>query len=171
MIKAEKKLIELGKVLRTTNNTFICEAIELLREERPFEGAIALLTSVYDKTDDRPTRKAIEGFMNDLKDQNAAIEIMDQINKPWNNNTISMLAASCWQSCLDYSRYMANFAEIFMKGDFTTAVECLTVIQESISKITREEKDEIRNILYNNPMVLRKEKSELLNELLSILDS
>ena len=45
----------------------ITEAIELLRHEKPFEGAIGLLTAFYDKTDDFSVRKTIAGFMNDLK--------------------------------------------------------------------------------------------------------
>ncbi len=69
MIKSEKKIKELSEILNKDNNIVIPEAIELLRQEKPFEGAIGLLTSFYDKTEDYSIRKIIAGFMNDLKDQ------------------------------------------------------------------------------------------------------
>ena len=45
----------------------LLKLLRLLRDEQPFEGAIGLLTSFYDKTDDFAIRKTIEEFMNDLK--------------------------------------------------------------------------------------------------------
>ena len=51
MIKSEKKIKELNEILNKDNNIVITEAIELLRQEKPFEGAIGLLTAFYDKTE------------------------------------------------------------------------------------------------------------------------
>ncbi len=51
MIKSEKKIKELSEILNKDNNIVITEAIELLRQEKPFEGAIGLLTAFYDKTE------------------------------------------------------------------------------------------------------------------------
>ncbi|MDP3002858.1 MAG: hypothetical protein Q8N38_07010 [Bacteroidales bacterium] len=39
MIRSEKKFNELTSVLNKDNSILISEAIELLREEQPFEGA------------------------------------------------------------------------------------------------------------------------------------
>ena len=91
MIKSEKKLKELVTILRNDNNILILEAIGLLREEQPFEGAIGILTSFYNNSDDRSVKKAIEGFMNDLKDQSASSEIINEIRKQWKAATTSML--------------------------------------------------------------------------------
>ena len=78
MIRSEKKLKNLTLVLSKDNNILISEAIGLLREKQPFYGAIGLLTSFYNKTDDYPIRKTIEGFMNDLKDQAASEEVINE---------------------------------------------------------------------------------------------
>ena len=59
MIKSEKKLKALATVLKKDNYPMISQAIDLLRDEQPFEGAIGVLTSFYDKTDDRTIRKSI----------------------------------------------------------------------------------------------------------------
>ena len=169
MIRSGKKLKNLKTVLNTDNIILIFEAIELLREERPFEGAIGLLTSFYNKTDDNRIRKAIEGFMNDLKDQSASVEIINEIRKPWNADTIDMLVSSCWQSGLDYSDYSPDLAKVFIKGDYIIALECLTVIKESVHKLSRERKDEIMMIIQENPVSPENEKTALTLELISIL--
>jgi predicted DNA-binding protein len=169
MIKSGKKLEYLASVLNKNNNILISEAIEFLREEKPFEGAIGLLTSFYNKTDDHRIRKAIEGFMNDLKDQSASKEVIDEIRKLWEADTISMLVSSCWQSGLDYSDYSRDLAKIFLEGNYITAIECLTVIEESVHKLSKERKDEIIMMIKENPLSLSNEKTALTHELMSIL--
>ncbi|MFA5819461.1 MAG: hypothetical protein WC854_09305 [Bacteroidales bacterium] len=169
MIRSEKKLKELTSVLNKDNSILISVAIELLREEQPFEGAIGLLTSFYDRTDDFSVRKTIEGFMNDLKDQAASAEVINEIRKQWKADTISMLVSSCWQSGLNYSDYSLDLAEVFLKGDYVTALECLTVIEESVNELSREGKDEIIKIIEESPLSRTNEKRALTFELLSIL--
>lgn len=169
MIKSEKKLKELVTILRNDNNILILEAIGLLREEQPFEGAIGILTSFYNNSDDRSVKKAIEGFMNDLKDQSASSEIINEIRKQWKAATTSMLVSSCWQSGLDYSEYSTELTEVFLNGDYVTAIECLTVIEDSIHKLSNEKKNEILKIIDENPAGIKNEKTELRLELLSLL--
>jgi hypothetical protein len=170
MIRSDKKLIELSSTINKGNNKSIADAIETLREEQPFEGAIELLTTLYNRTDDFSVRKTIEGFMNDLKDQNACTEVVNEIRKDLKPDTISMLVASCWQSGLDYSAYSADFARTFLKSDYVGAVECLTVIEESANELSAENKEEIKKIIEDNPLSPGNEIFVLIAELLSILE-
>jgi hypothetical protein len=170
MIKSDKKLNDLSSIINKGNNKSIADAIEKLRDEQPFEGAIELLTSFYDCTDDIAVRKTIEGFMNDLKDQTACAEVINEIRKNLKPETISMLVASCWQSGLDYSEYFADFARTFLKSDYIGAVECLTVIEESAEDLTPENKEEIKKIIEDNPLSPRNEVVVLITELISILE-
>lgn len=170
MIRSDKKIRELSEILEKRNTAVISDAIETLREEKPFEGAIGLLTAFYDQTDDNTLRKLVSDFMNDLKDQSVCKEVIDEIRKKWKNDTISMLVSSCWQSGLDYAAYSADLARTFLKGDYVTAVECLTVIEESAPELTKAEKDEIIKILEDSPDSRITEKKPLTFELLAILE-
>jgi hypothetical protein len=170
MIKSEKKIKELDEILNKDSNIVINEAIELLRQEKPFEGAIGLLTAFYERTDDFSIRKTIAGFMNDLKDQAACQEVIKEIRKQWKSDTISMLVSSCWQSGLNYSDYSLDLAKVFLKGDYITAIECLTVIEESVHKLSKASKDEIMKMLEESPVSQIKEKKELTLELIAILE-
>jgi hypothetical protein len=170
MIVSGKKIKALDEILNKDNNIVIIEAIELLRQEKPFEGAIGLLTAFYDKTEDFSIRKSIAGFMNDLKDQSACKEIIEEIRKQWKSDTISMLVSSCWQSGLNYSDYSLDLAKVFIKGDYITAVECLTVIEDSVDEINKVRKDEIIKMLEKNTLSQINEKKTLTQELILILE-
>ena len=168
MIKSEKKVKNLSVLLSGGNNNLISVAIGLLRDEEPFEGAINLLTSFYDNSEDSLVRKTIEGFMIDIKDQSASKEIMTEIRKPFKQSTISMLVASCWQSGLDYSEYSKDLVEVFLRSDYVTALECLTVIEESVHELSPEKRKELLKIAEGNPVQSSNEKKGLTQELISI---
>jgi hypothetical protein len=170
MIKSEKKLKDLSALLNKDNNILINEAIGLLRDELPFEGVIGTLVAYYDKTEDFAVRKTIEAFMNDIKDQTACNEVISEIRKPWKDETISMLVSSCWQSGLNYSEFSTDFAGVFVRGDYITAIECLTVIEESASELTVDVKSEIKRIITNSSSSFSHEKKPLTDELMAILE-
>ena len=170
MIKSEKRIKELDEILNKDNNKVITETIDLLRQEKPFEGAIGLLTAFYDKTDDFSIRKSITGFMNDLKDQSVCQEVINEIRKQWKPDTISMLVSSCWQSGLNYSEYSLDLAKVFLKGDYITAIECLTVIEESVRELSKATKEEIMKMLEVTHISQINEKKELTLELIAILE-
>jgi hypothetical protein len=170
MIKSEDKIKELTNTLNKDSNIVITEAIELLRQEKPFEGAIGLLTAFYDKTDDSSLRRTIAGFMNDLKDQSVCQEVIYEIRKHWKSDTISMLVSSCWQSGLNYSAYSLDLAKVFLQGDYITAIKCLTVIEESVPEMSKGTKEKIMKLLVESPVSHFAEKKELASELISILE-
>ena len=170
MIKSDKKIKELSEILNKDNNIVITKAIEMLRQEKPFEGAIGLLTSYYDKTSDFSVRKSISGFMNDLKDQTACEEVITEIRKTWKPDTISMLVSSCWQSGLNYAGYSTDLARIFIVGDYVTAIECLTVIEESVNELSKEGRSEIIRLIEEGTPSATDEKKALMLELFSILE-
>jgi len=169
MIRSEKKLKDLASLINKDNTILLCEAIELLRDEQPFEGAVGLLTRCYNTTDDTDVRKSIEGFMNDLKDQAVCVEVINEIREQWKPETVSMLVSSCWQSGLNYSEYSTDLAEVFLRGDYVTALECLTVIEESVPELSAEKKVEIIQLLKESPVSPINEKRSLTLELIKIL--
>jgi hypothetical protein len=153
VIKSDKKLKELTALFKKKNKSAIGEAILLLRDEEPFEGVIGLLASFYNESDDKSLIKIIEGFFNDIKDHSVRPEV-----------------SSCWQSGLDYSDYLVDLARVFLKSDYATAIECMTVISESVNNSSRQRKDEIIKIVRDSPFSFSNEKYALTEELISILE-
>jgi hypothetical protein len=170
VIKSDKKLKELALVLGKKSSLQTIRAIRSIREEESFEGAIGLLAEVFDASDDKSVLHAISDFFNDIKDLSARSEIMEEIRKPWNKDTISMLVSSCWQSGLDYSGFMEDMIKTFIKGDYSTAIESMTVIEASAAKSSRETRDDLIKTLQDSPKAWENEKKNLTLELLSILE-
>ena len=170
MIKSEKKIRELAAVFNRKNKLIISRAIKSLRDEEPYEGAVALLTSLYDESDDNSILRIIEDFFNDIKDQSVQPEVTAEIRKSLKNSTIRMLASSCWQSGLDYSDYLDDLAALFLTSDYATAIECMTAISESVQNCRRGSKDEVIRIVKGSLLSYTHEKNALTQELISILE-
>ena len=169
MIISEKKLKELDLILNRDNKLKVTEAIRALRNEIPFKGAIGLLVSYYDRCSDNSIMKLIRDFLNDLKDRSAMEEVVSGLRKMIKQETRRMVISSCWQSGLDYSGYASEFTRYFIECDYMTAVECFTVIESSVNKITRSKKDELIKLIRAKSTAEAGEKSALIRELISVL--
>jgi hypothetical protein len=150
MIKSDKKLKNLALLLEKDDPLLVSQAIELLREEEPFEGAVALLASYYDTTGSAPVIKAIESFMNDIRDKSVQDELLAEIRKERNPRTTAMLVSSCWQSGMDYSAFANEITGIFLRSDLGIAVECYTLLEGMIPELDDIKKTDIARILKNS---------------------
>ena len=168
MIKADK-IKKLSSILDKGDAVLITEAVRLLREEEPFEGVVGLLAAHYDKNSGVMVNKAIESFMNDLKDKSLRAEVIKEIKTNHKPETTTMLVSSCWQSGLDYSSFCTDFTDVFLNGGYGVALECMTVIEESIPLLTIKEKKAIASKLRNGATEETGPKKVLALDLISIL--
>ena len=169
MTSTENKRKELEHILIKENFVKITEAIKVLREEAPVRGVISLLVSFYDRTDNDSVKRLIRDFLNDLKDQGACEEVMDEIAKDIKTDTRRMIISSCWQSGLDYSGFSKRFAGIFVSSDYMTAIECFTVIESSAERLSQSERDELIGLINEGTMSGSDEMKTLARELVSSL--
>jgi hypothetical protein len=169
MTESEKRLEILQKKLLSDNNKVISSAIISLRNEDPFRGAIVLLTELFDRTNDAYIKELIRNFMNDLKEKAARAEIIAELVKKYKSDTLSMIASSCWQSGLDYSEYSMDISRVFIESEYLVALECFTILEESVSGINPDLKKQIIEYLYKYRGKSTDEKNKLIEALVSIL--
>lgn len=170
MISPQNKRKELEHILSKENFVKINESVILLRNETPFRGAIGLLVAFYDKSNNSAAKRLITEFLNDLKDQSSCDEVIGEIKKELKPDTLRMLVSSCWQSGLNYSGYSSEFADLFLTGDYLTAIECFTVIESSVNSLKRPEKDSLIKQIRNGSSGGIGEKTALALELISVLE-
>ncbi|HBC77946.1 MAG TPA: hypothetical protein DEO60_05990 [Bacteroidales bacterium] len=170
MISPQNKRKELEHILNDENFVKITESIKVLRDETPFRGAIELLVEFYSKTDNSSVKRQITEFLNDLKDQPSCEEVIQELKKELKPETLRMLVSSCWQSGLNYSAYSPVFADLFLTGDYLTAIECFTVIESSVENLTRPEKDSLIELIRKGSSGNIGEKRALALELISVLE-
>jgi len=169
MIKSEKRLKELETVLNENNDETSVKAISSLREEESFEGAVSLLAELYNRSGNRLIIKTIESFFNDLKDSSVRPEIIEEIRKKRSNETTRMLLSSCWQSGLDYSSWVVDLTDIFLKSDYLLGIECMTIIEYSIENISKATREKMIKMIEEGIKSPVGEKSPLALELVNIL--
>lgn len=169
MTGQEKRLKQLEARLKGGNAGAVIDTITSLRSEEPCEGAISLLTELYNTSLNTIIKNRIQEFMNDMKESSLRGEVVAEIRKDYKKDTIKMLVSSCWQSGLDYSPYASDFAMIFNTYDYETAVECFTVIEGCSPYLTRKTKDHIIVILRENDEIITTDKSALMKELVTVL--
>jgi len=171
MNRSVKRLKELDIILNRENVRKITEAIEVLRNEQPLEGAISLLVSLYNRSHDPSIKRLITSFMNDIKDQSACSEVMAEIRKEASPDTLRMLISSCWQSGLNYAEYSTDFAGIFLRtDDYLTAFECFTVLESFVQDIPGSRRDEIIQMIRDRTPVMSDELMALRLELITVLE-
>ena len=170
MTTSDNKRKELEHILSYGNFVRISNAIKQLREEHPFTGAIELIVACYDKSDNTSVKRIIRDFLNDLKDKSLRTEIITEIRKDLKSETLRMLVSSCWQSGLDYSDYSADFAELFISGDYMTALECFTVLESSVHNRSRAEKDVVIKTILQGSVSKNLDYKALAAELISMYE-
>ncbi|MDZ7634425.1 MAG: hypothetical protein U5L72_08310 [Bacteroidales bacterium] len=140
MLKSEKKLAELKKILTNGKYNEIHDRISILRVEEPFEGAIRLLAHHYDETNDEGLKLIISAFFNDMKERSGRAEVIELNISSRQPSSKAMLVSSCWQSGLDYSEFAISLAEEFMTGDYLTSLECFTVLENCSGSISANDR-------------------------------
>jgi hypothetical protein len=109
-------------------------------------------------------------FVRDLKDQKCVPVIVEYIDGDKVAGHIGGLVSSCWQSRLDFSGHLKSFARCFLKGNYQTALEAFTVIEEMLWKSTDKNIQMCRKILVDNADMISEEKKPLYLELIKVLE-
>ena len=72
------------------------------------------------------------------------------------------------------SRYISTRPDqesaTFLKSDYATSIECMTVIESSVENCSRAVKDELVAMIMESPDAFMNEKNALVHELLGILN-
>jgi hypothetical protein len=166
---SEKRLAELDRILINGTEKEINERIRLLRSEEPFRGALTLLALLYDKTGNQNIKLEITNLFNDMKEKSAMAEVIESLSAVSKQESRAMLVSSCWQSGLDYSEFALPLAEQFFSGDYTTSLECYTVLDTCAGSIS--DGDRIKIILRLQQQIESWEtpKQKLAAELITLL--
>jgi len=159
----------LSKKLNDKNPAIVLAAIDSLRNSDPFSGAIQLLADLYDRSEISIVREHVRSFLNDLKEHSIRAEVVTEMKRVHQPETITMLVSSCWQSGLDYSEWASDIVHIFCEADFITALECFTVLEESAYNLPPDKKKELIGVLKENDNNKIPEKIALRRELISIM--
>ena len=116
----------------------VIENIEKSRKEGNLATFKALLNTLKE-TDEPDVEAAIIAFLYDLKDEESIPLLIEAIEDPEMNYYQSFLVATFWQSAIDGADYLSVFVNVALKGEYMTALEALTVIENFDSSFSSSE--------------------------------
>jgi hypothetical protein len=151
----DEQVISLIQEFRVNGELFIVEPlIEMLYSNR----GQALKNSILE-------------FIRDIKNQVAVIIITKSIQKHITDKYTTGLVSACWQSSLDFSDELPVFFEILCNGDYQTAFEAFTVIENSIGNVSQENISLYIATIESKLKITPIEKQTLLTEMIAMLEN
>jgi hypothetical protein len=166
----EKKFIDETKQALQSHNY---RNVHMKIEELKATGKVSILPYLLDLLNtDYPEsiKQEVLLLAGDLKYQGCVQVLIDYIRNRKVGKYLTQLIASCWQSSLDFSDYLEVFAECFIAGDYQTALESFTVIEEMLWRSKVDTITACRTYLESRSLEVEREKQPLFDELLKLLD-
>ena len=128
MTNSSKAIQSILKDFGATDSKIVLEAIKKNRKEGNATSFKALLELLRD-TDEPTVEAAIIEFLYDLKDEESIPVLIDAIQNEEFAFYHSFLVAAFWQSSIDGADYLEVFVKAAIKGEYMTALEALTVVE------------------------------------------
>jgi hypothetical protein len=116
-------------------------------------------------------RSEILRLLGDIKSQDAVPVIAASLENMDFGEHLPAFVATCWQSGLDFSRYLRVFAKLFIQSDYLTSLEAFTVLEESFPNATDQARHDCLLYLRQSENLVIDDKLALFRELRKVIES
>lgn len=168
MQEIEKNIAEIKAELFSGNEDLVIDTIEYIRNLSVFQDIESLL-DLYITSSSKEIKTAIYKLLSDIKDISFVDTFVSIITKPKYQSILNELVSICWQNSLDFSPHIDVFVDLLLKGNIQIAIECFTVIEESLVNLTDKKRLEIKEKLLSNISIIDNNRKGLIEELTHIL--
>lgn len=132
-------------------------------------GYIPELLKLLEKTANETVRKEVVLFIADVKDPGIVPFILSGLKDPGLKGARGSVVSACWQSGLDYSKDLELFVQLFYEGDYITALEAFTVIEEAAINLNHDQLNKVLEKVKEGLKTVNEEKKPLALELEKLL--
>jgi hypothetical protein len=97
----------------------------------------------------------IISFLSDIKEEGIQEILVNEIRNPDNLSITRQLIEICWQSGLDYTPHLEFITDLFLTGDYATAIEAFSLIETSMeeqqpdAETARQLVEKIKTVLFD----------------------
>jgi len=167
--KKAKLDTQLIKDLWSENDKLVLKAIQSLRSMGNIHYLPELL-SLLNQTDSETVEKELVRFLADIKDPASIPFILAGLRDPALNTARGNIVSACWQGGMDFSGELDLFIRLFVEGDYRTALECFTMIEEAVVNLEYTDMEKLRKQVLGGLEKISEEKKPLANELVKLLE-
>lgn len=127
---SEKKKKELMAQLASSDDAVVIKALNALEGEGD-ATFIPLMINLLETGSDQVVAIIVE-MLSSLKDSSAAKEIIEVLREEENPAVKQLVLSTIWNTNIDYSEYLPDFVLWACEGDYLVALDCLTIIENTI---------------------------------------
>jgi hypothetical protein len=168
MMKKYKLDPQLLKDLWSGEERTVLKTLWMLRS-RGNIGYIPELLKLLNTDPAEVIRRDLIQLISDIKSPDAKPFILAGLRDQELSRAREYILTACWQSGLDYSQHADVFVDLFLDGDYSTALEAFTVIEEATVNMNPEQLNEIRDQVRDGLQELTENKKPLAVELVRLL--
>lgn len=115
-------------------------------------------------------QRTIVEYLSDIKDPGLVPILIESLTNSFPEKNVTMLVTACWQSRLDFSNHLETFFNILVNGNYQTAFEAFTVIENSIDSLSVNDITNFISIVKKGIVKTNRDKQLLLLEMVSQLE-
>jgi hypothetical protein len=160
---------EIIRRIRSDKQVLVIPVLNHLRQSRYASGYIHELIHLLLETKNDEIRRELLLYLNDLKDPEVIPHLIDALCNDHFRPVWNIIISACWQSGMDYSKYLDTFILIFLKEDYLTSLEAFSVIEQSLPQLDIDMIRKYREQLTSGIQKVEKEKKPLVQELIKIM--
>jgi hypothetical protein len=170
MEKPNKYYLEIQARLNAKNNKEILHTLSEIKQTGQ-ASIIPLVVRLLDNHTNDEVHREVIGLLGQLKEKEVIPYIINELRSEPTNQYRTELIMTCWQSGLDYSEHIYLFVEAFIYGDFQTAIESFSVIEEWIHNTPKDTIEASKELLLDNLKQVSEEKKSFYLELIKLVES
>ena len=169
MQEIAKNIDEIRLILFSGQQDLVIETIHGLKETSHFE-LVDSLFDLYLTSSDNIVKKELFQFFVEIKDKRFVTVLVNNLSKSKFKTVTKDLVSICWQTGLQFESEIELFSKIMVENDIETAIECFSVIEESIFDISEEKRKSLL-VYFNESLPLMEEtKKDLVKEIIHLLE-
>ncbi len=127
----EKKKKEMMAALASSDDAVVIKALNEIEADGD-ATFIPLMINLLETGTDQVVALVVE-LLSSLKDTSAPAEIIEVLREEENESVKQLVLSTIWSTNLDYSPYLADFVLWACEGDYLIALDCLTILENTVN--------------------------------------
>ena len=162
MIEISNKYSNLAAELKDSDDTEFENEINSIREKGDVEMIPALVEFIKDEAIDMLRRHKIAELLGEITTISAREILIESIDSLRGKPALAIVISSLWQSRLDFTPWLNIFVEIMFDEELYSAIEAITLIENSVEKLDDNQKSELRNSIRDRLIMCKDETRKFL---------
>lgn len=133
----DNKLNELIAKVVNSSDEQVISMLNELKDSIDISLAPTLIEMLYSSRSETLKRAVVE-YLSNIKQTSAVGIMVNSLKDSFPLKNVTLLLTACWQSRLDFSSELDIFIDILIDGNYLTAFEAFTVIENSIHELNTQ---------------------------------